>query len=100
MILVTAANGNQGKLLVPKLLTVGLRILARVLSASSAAVLRKSDAIGARYSSHNFIGNPNVLTWLLGREPTTFEQFVKSAHATFDAQLASDNENAQPAHYQ
>ncbi|MEC3978014.1 SDR family oxidoreductase [Amycolatopsis sp. H20-H5] len=34
-------------------------------------------AISARYSSHDFIGNPNVLTWLLGRPPTTFEQFVR-----------------------
>lgn len=33
-------------------------------------------AISARYSSHDFVGNPNVLTWLLGRPPTTFEQFV------------------------
>ena len=34
-----------------------------------------------RYSSHDFIGNPNVLTWLLGRPPTTFEQFVAAHHA-------------------
>ncbi len=34
-------------------------------------------AIGQRYSSHDFVGNPNVLRWLLGREPTTFEQFVQ-----------------------
>jgi uncharacterized protein YbjT (DUF2867 family) len=39
-------------------------------------------AISNRYSSHDFIGNPNVLAWLLGREPTTFEQF---AQRTFDA---------------
>jgi uncharacterized protein YbjT (DUF2867 family) len=39
-------------------------------------------AISNRYSRHDFIGNPNVLTWLLGREPTTFEQF---AQRTFDA---------------
>jgi uncharacterized protein YbjT (DUF2867 family) len=34
-------------------------------------------AISKRYSSHDFIGNPNVLTWLLGRQPTSFAQFVK-----------------------
>ncbi len=34
-------------------------------------------AISKRYSSHDFIGNPNVLTWLLGREPTSFRQFVE-----------------------
>lgn len=39
-----------------------------------ARVLR---AISGRYSSHDFIGNPNVLGWLLGRPPTTFEQFVR-----------------------
>jgi uncharacterized protein YbjT (DUF2867 family) len=43
---------------------------------------RVSRAISERYSRHDFIGNPNVLTWLLGRQPTTFEQFVQR---TFDA---------------
>ena len=37
-----------------------------------------------RYSSHDFIGNPNVLTWLLGRPPTTFEQFVAAHHDATD----------------
>jgi uncharacterized protein YbjT (DUF2867 family) len=45
-----------------------------------AKVLR---AISARYSSHDFIGNPNVLTWLLGRPPTTFEEYVRQQYATF-----------------
>lgn len=45
-----------------------------------ASVLR---AISARYSSHDFVGNPNVLTWLLGRAPTTFEQFVAAQYAVF-----------------
>ena len=40
-------------------------------------------AISARYSSHDFIGNPNVLTWLLGRPPTTFEEYVRQQYATF-----------------
>ncbi|GAB3109588.1 NmrA family NAD(P)-binding protein [Aestuariicella hydrocarbonica] len=39
--------------------------------------LRMIRAIEARYSSHDFLGNPNVLTWLLGRSPTTFEAFVR-----------------------
>ena len=39
-----------------------------------ARVLR---AISARYSSHDFVGNSNVLTWLLGRPPTTFAQYVR-----------------------
>jgi uncharacterized protein YbjT (DUF2867 family) len=38
---------------------------------------RVSGAISKRYSSNDFIGNPNVLRWLLGREPTTFEQFTQ-----------------------
>src|SRR6202034_4754435 len=43
-----------------------------------AKVLR---AISARYSSPDFIGNPNVLTWLLGRPPTTFEEYVRQQYA-------------------
>ena len=34
-------------------------------------------SLQSRYSGHDFVGNPNVLTWLLGRAPTTFEQFVE-----------------------
>ena len=45
-----------------------------------ARVLR---SITARYSSHDFVGNPNVLTMLLGRTPTSFEQFVQRQYAAF-----------------
>lgn len=38
-------------------------------------------SLRSSYSDHDFIGNPNVLTWLLGREPKTFEQFLTSLHA-------------------
>lgn len=41
--------------------------------------LSVSRSLATRYSSHDFVGNPNVLTWLLGRTPTSFEQFV-TAH--------------------
>lgn len=34
-------------------------------------------AITAYYSTHDFIGNPNVLRWILGRDPASFEQFVR-----------------------
>ena len=44
---------------------------------------RVMRAISTRYSSHDFVGNPNVLTWLLGRLPTTFEQFVQSQFAEY-----------------
>ena len=35
-------------------------------------------AITARYSNYDFIGNPNVLAWLLERPPTTYAQFVQA----------------------
>jgi uncharacterized protein YbjT (DUF2867 family) len=41
-------------------------------------------SLTTRYSSHDFIGNPNVLTWLLGRPPTTFRQFVSFHHAALE----------------
>jgi hypothetical protein len=40
-------------------------------------------AVSARYSSHDFVGNPHVLRWLLGREPTTFEQFTQREFDAF-----------------
>jgi uncharacterized protein YbjT (DUF2867 family) len=45
--------------------------------------VRVLRAISARYSSHDFVGNPNVLTWLLGRPPTTFEEYVGHQHEAF-----------------
>lgn len=45
-----------------------------------ARVLR---AITAYYSSHDFVGNSNVLTWLLGRRPTGFATFVRREHEAF-----------------
>ncbi len=35
-------------------------------------------SISDHYSKHDFVGNPNVLTWLLGRKPTTLEEFVRT----------------------
>jgi uncharacterized protein YbjT (DUF2867 family) len=46
--------------------------------------LQMIRAIGKRYSTHDFLGNPNVLTWLLGRLPTTFEAFVRREHALIE----------------
>ena len=40
-------------------------------------------AISKRYSGHDFIGNANVLTWLLGRAPTSFEAFARREYAAF-----------------
>jgi len=44
---------------------------------------RLARAISARYSSHDFIGNPNVLTWLLGRPPVTYPQFVQAQYDSY-----------------
>jgi uncharacterized protein YbjT (DUF2867 family) len=52
--------------------------------------LRMSRAIAARYSSHDFLGNANVLTWLLGRPPTTFEGFVRKEYAAFRGRQAPE----------
>ncbi len=49
---------------------------------------RAARAISDRYSSHDFVGNPNVLSWLLQRQPTTFEEFVRGES---DAFTASEN---------
>lgn len=38
-------------------------------------------SIMAWYSKYDFIGNSNTLEWLLGRKPTTFEQFATKAYA-------------------
>lgn len=43
--------------------------------------LRVLRSITTRYSSHDFVGNPNVLTWLLRRPPTTFEAYVRRQYA-------------------
>jgi uncharacterized protein YbjT (DUF2867 family) len=45
--------------------------------------MRVLHSIGAWYSSHDFLGNPNVLEWLLGRPPTTLEAFVRSEYERF-----------------
>lgn len=47
--------------------------------------VRMLRSITKRYSNHDFLGNPNVLTWLLNRPPTSFEQFVQSEYAAFTA---------------
>ncbi len=45
--------------------------------------VKLARAISARYSAHDFVGNPNVLTWLLGRPPTTWAQFVEAQHRSY-----------------
>ena len=41
-------------------------------------------AITDWYSKHDFVGNANILTWLLGREPTSFAQFVRHEYDSFN----------------
>ncbi len=38
-----------------------------------AAMIR---SVAMWYGQYDFVGNPNVLTWLLGRQPTTLDQFI------------------------
>ena len=40
-------------------------------------------AIGACYTKHDFVGNPNVLTWLLGRKPMSVEDYLRKEYARF-----------------
>ena len=32
--------------------------------------------MNAHYDAHGLVGNPNVLRWILAREPTRFAEFV------------------------
>lgn len=43
--------------------------------------LRVFQALRKWYSAHDFVGNPNVLTMLLGRPPTTLEEFIRAEYA-------------------
>ena len=45
--------------------------------------MRVLRAIGAWYDSHDLVGNPNVLTMLLGRSPTTLEAFIRREYEQF-----------------
>jgi NAD(P)H dehydrogenase (quinone) len=42
-------------------------------------------SIMAWYKNYDFVGNPRTLEWLLGRRPTTFEEFVTKAYADLSA---------------
>ena len=33
--------------------------------------------MNSHYDQYGFRGNPNVLRWILGREPNTFENYVR-----------------------
>jgi len=42
-----------------------------------AARIETMVAMNRHYDVHGLVGNPNVLSWILGRTPRTFEEFVK-----------------------
>ncbi|GLI26936.1 epimerase [Agromyces rhizosphaerae] len=58
--------------------------------ASAAHELRVLRSISARYSASDFVGNANVLTWLLGREPTSFAAFVRREWSAYRESAARD----------
>ena len=41
-------------------------------------------ALSDWYGTHDFVGNPNVLTLLLGRAPTTYRQYLEREYAHRD----------------
>jgi uncharacterized protein YbjT (DUF2867 family) len=45
-------------------------------------------SISARYSEHDFVGNPNVLSWLLERRPTSFAEFVAEQYIAYQARTS------------
>lgn len=61
--------------------TFATRMFAATEGVDTTYRLRAMRAISARYSSNDFVGNPNVLTWLLGRTPTTFEDWVRARYS-------------------
>jgi uncharacterized protein YbjT (DUF2867 family) len=66
--------------------TFAARVLAGAAVETKSYELRAMRAISARYSSNDFVGNPNVLTWLLGRTPTTVEDWVRAEWAAYRTQ--------------
>jgi uncharacterized protein YbjT (DUF2867 family) len=50
--------------------------------------LRVFTALREWYSTHDFVGNPNVLTMLLGRRPTTLEEFIRAEYQKLAASAA------------
>jgi uncharacterized protein YbjT (DUF2867 family) len=47
------------------------------------------SSVSRWYGQHNFVGSPNVLAWLLGRKPTSFEEFATAAFAQHNQEKVS-----------
>lgn len=45
--------------------------------------------IGHHLSRYDFRGNPNVLRWLLGREPTSVSEYIRREFARFQARVTA-----------
>jgi len=71
--------------------TFAKRMLGNADPAIKAYEIRAMRAISARYSSNDFVGNPNVLTWLLGRTPTTFEYWVRAQYSALSPQPVNEH---------
>ncbi|RZF60631.1 hypothetical protein EWE75_22140 [Sphingomonas populi] len=55
-------------------------------------------SIQAWYARYDFVGNSRTLEWLLGRRPTTFEEFATKAYADLSAGEGTKIERAFLAH--
>jgi uncharacterized protein YbjT (DUF2867 family) len=53
--------------------------------------LRVFQALRKWYSAHDFVGNPNVLAMLLGRRPTTLEEFIRAQFNLWQTAQAGGN---------
>src|SRR6478609_5944498 len=67
---------------------LGREVTARQIPLDEMAAAAKAKGVGddrveqmkvmnAHYDAHGFLGNPNVLTYLLNRQPTTFRTYVE-----------------------
>src|SRR6478735_9741959 len=67
---------------------LGRDVVARQIPLDEMAAAAKAKGVGddrveqmkimnAHYDAHGFLGNPNVLTYLLNRQPTTFRAYVE-----------------------
>ena len=65
-VLVTAAAGNQGRMLVPKLIARGVPVRANVRSAASGAALRKLGPNATAAQVRSYIANLNGWTGVTG----------------------------------
>lgn len=63
---------------------VALDDMARAAEARgiNADRIEQMQIMNAHYTDHGFLGNPNILTWVLGRTPTTFRSYIERLVAT------------------